>query len=276
MPLDKPQSVPNTSLATPYITVDSNVAQLGTSVSTSYSGNTAARPTTARLGDKFYNTQLNQLELYTTNGWIADATAPQAPTNITVSYAPVAYGGTPAAIVNFTQATAGNPAAVYTVTSSPGSITATGTSSPITVPGLTTGTSYTFTITASNTYGSAVSSASSSSSAATVPQAPTIGTPAGSGTGTISVPFTAGATGGATPVYTVVASPGNITATGATSPIAVSGLTVNSYYTFVVYATNSAGTSALSATSSPVQAAPSFLTVGGNYIGTGADGVGAY
>jgi large repetitive protein len=38
----------------------------------------------------------------------------------------------------------------YTVTSSPGSITASGSASPITVSGLTAGTSYTFTVTATN------------------------------------------------------------------------------------------------------------------------------
>jgi hypothetical protein len=47
----------------------------------------------------------------------------------------------------------GSPIASYTVTSQPGGITATGTSSPILVMGLTNGTSYTFTVTATNTAG---------------------------------------------------------------------------------------------------------------------------
>lgn len=52
----------------------------------------------------------------------------------------------------------------YTVTSSPGNITASGSSSPITVTGLTTGTAYTFTVQGTTNYGvtSAVSSASNS------------------------------------------------------------------------------------------------------------------
>jgi hypothetical protein len=58
----------------------------------------------------------------------------------------------------------GFPITSYTVTSSPGGITATGASSPIVVTGLTTGTSYTFTVTATNAAGT--SSASSASGSA--------------------------------------------------------------------------------------------------------------
>jgi hypothetical protein len=51
----------------------------------------------------------------------------------------------------------------YTVTSSPGGVTATGASSPITVSGLTGGTSYTFTVVANTASGASLSSSSSSS-----------------------------------------------------------------------------------------------------------------
>ena len=51
----------------------------------------------------------------------------------------------------------------YTVTSSPGSITATGTTSPISVTGLTNNTAYTFTVTATNIYGTSISSSASNS-----------------------------------------------------------------------------------------------------------------
>jgi hypothetical protein len=261
MPLDKPQSVPNTSLATPYITVDSNVAQLGTSVSTSYSGNTAARPTSARLGDKFYNTQLNQLEIYTTNGWVADATGPQAPTNVTAANSYIVYGGAPAAIVNFVPATAGNPASTYTVTSTPGSLTATGTASPVTVPGLTGNTSYTFTVTATNTYGSATSASSPAVTIGTISQPPTsVSATAGNGTAVVS--FTAPSNIGAAPVtsYTVTSTPGNITATGASSPITVNSLTNGTSYTFTVVANNSAGSSVSSTASSSIT--PNAFTFG--------------
>lgn len=74
-------------------------------------------------------------------------------------------GGTgTTASVAFTPSTyIGKGTITYTATSSPGGLTATG-SSPITVTGLTTGTAYTFTVQGSTNYGvnSAVSSASNS------------------------------------------------------------------------------------------------------------------
>jgi hypothetical protein len=51
----------------------------------------------------------------------------------------------------------------YTAISSPGGFTGTGTSSPVTVSGLTNGTSYTFTVIATNAYGPSQASAASNS-----------------------------------------------------------------------------------------------------------------
>jgi hypothetical protein len=69
------------------------------------------------------------------------------------------------ASVTFTAPTTNNGSTVtsYTVTSSPGSITATGSSSPILVTGLNGNTSYTFTVKATNTVGAGPSSAASNS-----------------------------------------------------------------------------------------------------------------
>jgi len=83
---------------------------------------------------------------------------PDAPTN------PNASGGNAQATVSFTQPTNGGPpVSSYTVTSAPGGITATGNASPITVTGLTNGTAYTFTVTASNAIGDSPSSIASNS-----------------------------------------------------------------------------------------------------------------
>jgi len=88
--------------------------------------------------------------------------APGAPTIGTATN--TGAGG--AVSVAFTAPTfAGLPAVItsYTVTSSPGGLTGTGASSPITVSGLTNGTAYTFTVTATNSSGTGPASAASNS-----------------------------------------------------------------------------------------------------------------
>lgn len=95
---------------------------------------------------------------------------------LTASYFPLKVPGAPtigtastagltSITVTFTAPTeiGGGAITGYTVVSSPGGIIATGSSSPITVTGLTTGTSYTFQVFANNAYGSSAASASSNS-----------------------------------------------------------------------------------------------------------------
>ena len=83
---------------------------------------------------------------------IGTATDGGTGTTVSVAFTPGYYQGT-----------------YYTATSSPGSITATGNTSPITVSGLTAGTAYTFTVTATNGTGTSAASAASNSVTPAVP-----------------------------------------------------------------------------------------------------------
>jgi hypothetical protein len=174
---------------------------------------------------------------------------PGAPAGVT------AAAGDEEASVSFTAPSANGSAIIsYTVTASPGGKTATGSTSPITVTGLTNGTAYTFTVTAANIVGTgAPSAASSAVTPASVPGAPT-GVTATSGNEEAVVSFTAPASSGGSAItsYTVTANPGGITASGAGSPITVTGLTNGTAYTFTVTATNGVGTGLASAASTAV------------------------
>jgi uncharacterized protein (TIGR02145 family) len=181
---------------------------------------------------------------------VTPATIPGAPTSVT------AVAGNAQATVSFTapSSTGGSAITGYTVTSSPGGLTGTGTGTPITVTGLTNGTAYTFTVVATNAVGNSVaSSASTAVTPATVPGAPTIGT-AVAGNAQATVSFTAPSSTGGSAItgYTVTSSPGGLTGTGTGTPITVTGLTNGTAYTFNVVATNAVGNSVASSASNSV------------------------
>ena len=259
---------------------------------TGYSiGNTASRPGSPIDGQIYSNTQTGFIEIYSsTYGWeqvggiasqVTGVTATNSPTNRVYNNGAASISFTPGTILGRS----------YTVTSSPGSYTATGTSSPITITGLQSSTQYTYTVVATNNYGSAAaSSASSGVTATTTPQAPTIGSATATGsTGSVYVNFTAGATGGAS-ITNYKYSTDNITYTAlspaqTSSPLTISGLTDGQSYVFYLKAVNSNGDStASSASNSATPAAlPTTIEVlvaagggsGGGVSGTSAGGGGA-
>jgi hypothetical protein len=224
------------------------------------------------------------LDLYSpVNGIIANAVTsiritqnpkvPGAPAKVT------ATAGDHDAVVSFAvPSDGGDSVDLYTVTASPGGAQASSASSPITVTGLTNGTTYTFKVTAAN--GAGTGQASSASNGVIPGTAPTVPTAvhAVSGstkikTGPLTVTYKTPASNGGPPItrYTARCSSSNGGATrtgthsGATAaPIAVASVTTGKTYTCTVTATNAIGTSLASAKSPAViagaPAAPAKVT----------------
>lgn len=227
-------------------------------------------PLTGLLGVYTYGGDLFPTQSYNNGNYYVDvtfttqdpatATAPAAPTNV------AATAGSESATVTWTApSNGGAPITSYSVTPSDGSttldpMTVSG-SNPATtavVGGLTNGTTYTFTVTATNAKGTSPTSAPSS---AVTPAPSTPGAPsavsATTGDGQATVSWTAPvATGGSavtgytvTPYIGTQAQP-TTSATG-TSAV-VSGLTNGTAYTFTVTATNVAGAGPASLASAAV------------------------
>ena len=198
---------------------------------------------------------------------------PGAPANVT------AAAGDHDAVVSFAAPSDGGDSIdLYTVTASPGGAQASSASSPVTVTGLTNGTTYTFKVTAANGAGTGPASfASKGVIPGTAPSVPTaVHAVSGSTktkTGPLTVTYKTPASNGGPPItrYTAKCTSGNGGATrtgthsGATAaPIAVASVTTGKTYACTVTATNAIGTSPASAKSPAVvvgaPAAPTKVT----------------
>jgi hypothetical protein len=210
--------------------------------------------------------------------WALGITPPSAPAITTAT-----IGNTQISIIFTAPSTLnGSTITSYTVTSSGGQ-TASGSSSPIVITGLTNGTSYTFTVVANSASGSSISSESVSATPTsfTVPSVPTIGTATISSASSAMITFTAPSFNGGTVItsYTAVSSPGGITGTlsqAGSGTITVNGLAQLTTYTFTVYATNSVGNSSNSTATGSISMPavdPYFSSVGLLLSGDGANGV---
>lgn len=198
------------------------------------------------------------------------ATVPGAPTIGT------ATAGNASAQVAFTAPASNGGSAItgYTATSSPGGITGTGTTSPITVSGLTNGTAYTFTVTATNAEGTGAVSAASNSvtpaAGATAPGAPT-GLTLGTATSTTQpLTWTAPASDGGSAItdYVIQYAPAGSGSwatfsdgTSATASITVTGLTASTSYDYRVAAVNAIGQGSYSSTATGGTATASLTVV---------------
>jgi len=151
----------------------------------------------------------------------------------------------------------GSPILSYTVTSSPGNIIVLSVQKPTLFQSLINGTSYTFTVYATNQIGDSILSIPSLPvTPATFPGYP-LNPTAVAGNGEAQVSWIAPSSDGGSPIinYTVITEPpttGPQTTPDDSTTLLVTGLTNGTSYTFTVYATNIMGNSFISAATQPV------------------------
>jgi len=184
---------------------------------------------------------------------VIPAAAPGAPTHV------AATAGNAQAKVTWTApaSTGGSTILKYTVSASGGGgQTCTWTTGALTctVTGLINGTSYTFTVTATNTAQTGPASTASSAVTPTGPPDPPTGVSAVAGDQQATVSCTAPKNNGGATItsYTATASPGGAHASATSCSITVTGLTDGTGYTFTVTATSSLGVGVASAASNKV------------------------
>jgi hypothetical protein len=203
----------------------------------------------------------------------ATATQPAAPSGV------IATAGNGTATVSWTApATGGSPITGYTVTPYIGgtakpATTVGGTATSATVTGLANGTSYTFTVTATNAIGTGPASAASNAVTPTTPTTPGVPTnvTATPGNGAATVSWTAPSSNGGSPITSYTVTPYlsgvaqtaiTITGTPPGTTATVTGLTNGQSYTFTVTAANAIGSGTASAASNvvaPTASSPAFV-----------------
>ncbi|MBK8078783.1 MAG: fibronectin type III domain-containing protein [Kineosporiaceae bacterium] len=206
--------------------------------------------------------QRRQVDEYLARKW-SQAIAPGAPTalvsatgsgQIDLTWSPPTWDG-------------GSAVTSYTATASPGGNSCTTATTGCTITGLTGGTTYTVTVTATNAIGTGSAATTTAAPSAAAPGVPTSVTATASTTtsGEAAVTWTAPAsTGGATITgYTATATASgesDVTCTAASSPCTLTGLVDGLTYTVSVTATNSAGTSPVSASTTVTTYPASVMT----------------
>jgi hypothetical protein len=201
----------------------------------------------------------------------AVSVTPVASTPVTVPGAPTigaVTAGAAQASVAFTAPSSNGGATIssYTASCAVGTGTPasnTGTGSPIVVTRLTNGSTYSCSVTATNSAGTGPASGGVSvmpvDGVTTVPTKPTLNS-ATAGSTQITLAFTKAATGGTATSFTASCTASGVTktATGTASPLVVTGLTAGTAYTCTVKASNAGGSSAASTSKS---ATPTAATV---------------
>ena len=172
---------------------------------------------------------------------VTPSTTPGPPASVT------AYAGNNSATVswNAPQTNGGSPILGYKVTANPGgNVCTTNGALSCTVTSLTNGTSYTFTVIATNANGDSIASAPTSTIVPSSLPGPPIAPTATAGFQSATVQWTAPFSNGGSPIltYTVTSTPdGKTCTTNGALFCTVTGLTTGVTYTFTVFATNSDG-----------------------------------
>ena len=247
-------------------------------LTTSETNGTVSGSITGLTNGQAYDVQVRAVNVHGTG----TASSVESVTPIAVPGAPTqasAQRGAGSATVSFTAPVSdgGSEVTGYTVTSSPGGITGTCSTSPCTVSGLANGTSYTFTVHATNGHGnSAESQATSAVTPAAAPAAPgSVSVVAGDGSATVS--FAPAASNGAEVTgYQYSIDNGTNWVTLPTSPVAggrlsgsVPGLTNGTAYDVSVRAVNEIGTGTESAPQSVTPVAVVLSAIQTKYAALG-------